>query len=338
MKSIVIFDEYQAMDLRPADLLKKYIQLTEQDVTSLLIKGRRLQDCPCPACREPGSEPAFTKFGLQYVECPRCRTMYVNPRPSDGDLDEYQSRSGARKFWIDELSKKTTGKRKEKIIKPRFQWILDSTEEHFPQAAHFADVNTNQYGYIEEMSQSSMFTRKTLIQPMLTLDRLRMNSGIRIFPGPVRKAPFDADVDVISLFEVADRTADMDALFEKIGGMLKKNGLCFMTAVLSSGFDLQILREHAENLFPPDRLNVFSVEGLKALFARHEFECLELSTPGIFDVEAVSKALQQNPKIEIPGFVEYLLKNRSKDIRSSFQQFLQAGLLSSYGRIVLRKK
>ena len=146
------------------------------------------------------------------------------------------------------------------------------------------------------------------------------------------------EVDVVTIFEVADRIADVNNLFEKIYGMLRENGLCFMTGILISGFDLQTLWDKAENIFPPDRLNVFSVEGLKTLFNRHNFECLEFSTPGILDVENTEKAVERDPNIKISRFMDYLLQNRGADTKQSFQEFLQQNLLSSYGRVLLKKK
>jgi len=338
MKKIVIFDEFNEIDLKPSDLIHKYIQLTKEDVAQILIENSTLEDCVCPGCLSPEIKSSFSKFGMRYVECLQCGTLYVSPRPDDEALKHYYGYSRARKFWRDELSKMTNKKRKEKIIKPRFEWILDSTEEYLPYAEHIVDVNTDQYGYIEEMAASKLFKKKNLLNPFLPLDDHTLNSSINLLTAPLEETALDGEVDVVTLFEVADRTANVDTLFSKINRMLKKNGLCFMTDILISGFDLQTLWEKAENIFPPDRLNVFSVEGLKILLDRHNFECLEFSTPGILDVEIVEKAMAHNLEVKAPRFVRYLLQNRSKDTRQSFQEFLQKNLLSSYGRILARKR
>lgn len=338
MKNTVISDAYPEVDLRPYDLLNKYAELAERDVETFLVRGRSLTACACPACSEENAYPSFSKFGLHYRECARCRTLYVSPRPGDEALDIYQSRSAARRYWMEEYARKTRNKRREKIVKPRIQWILDSTMEYLPSASHFVDVNTNQYDYIEELMRTDLFRRKTLIHPLFPMDRLKLSLGIDIYSGSLWEADLGEGADVVALFEVADRTADVEALFAKTRQLLKKNGLCFMTAVLSSGFDIQMLGPQAPTLFPPDRLNVFSIEGLNALFARNGFECLELSTPGVFDVEVVQKAIESDPLQRLPKFIDYLLKNRSREICDSFQKFLQDSLLSSYGRIVLRKR
>ena len=338
MKNIVIFDEYNEIDLKPTDLLERYIRLTKDDVAHLLIEGRRLRERSCPGCQGKEVVSQFSKFGLQYKECKNCHSLYISPCPDDAALNRYYKEAKSRIFWRDELLKTTNQKRKEKIIKPRFQWILDSTQEYLPEALHFVDINTLQYGYTEEIAKTRLFKRKTLINPFLISSNGQSHSTINVIDTPWWEVSIKNSVDVISLFEVADRTADLDGIFEKINSFLKTNGLCFMTTILASGFDLQILWDRAENLYPPDRLNVLSIEGWQALFKRHNFECLELSTPGILDVEIVVKAYKENPSLKLPKFIQYLLENRNEDVKMAFQEFLQSSLLSSYGRILLRKK
>ena len=337
MKNIVIFDEYNEIDLKPSDLLHKYIELTENDVATFFIKPSKLKDCTCPGCHGSDIRSDFIRFGLRYVECAYCRTLYISPRPDEQSLSDYYRLSAARNFWRDELSTLTLTKRREKIIKPRFEWILDSTTEYLPDAVHIVDINTDQYGYMEAMAETALFQRKTLLYPFLHLNKINANTSIHIISDLSNEKELEGRVDVVTIFEVADRIANVDKLFGDIHRMLRPDGLCFMTDILISGFDLQTLWDKAENIFPPDRLNVFSVEGLNAIFARHHFECLEFSTPGILDVEIVEKAIERQPDIDMPRFLEYLLHKRGIDTRQSFQGFLQGNLLSSYGRILLRK-
>lgn len=338
MKNIVIFDEYNEIDFKPSDLLHKYIELTKKDVGTFLIAGQDLKDVSCPGCNGEKAAPAFAKFGLSYVECLNCHTLYISPRPSDAVLNRYYSQSSARRFWHEEILKATLKKRQEKIVKPRFEWIAESVGEYLAGAEHFIDINTDQYGYIEELAKTDLFKHKALINPFITLDEVRCGVSIEPVNIPWWDVEMDNQVDLISIFEVVDRTSDVNALLAKINRMLKKGGLCFVTATLISGFDLQILWDKAENLYPPDRLNVFSVEGLKTLFERHGFEALEFSTPGILDVEIVINAVRHDHEIKLPRFIEYLLEARDQGTKLSFQEFLQAALLSSYGRVLLQKR
>lgn len=337
MKNIVISDEYKAVDLKPSDLLRTYITLAERDVQRMSADRSLLRECDCPACHSPEKQKTFEKFGLKYQECRRCHTLYISPRPEDKTLNEYYLKSQARVFWREKLAKASDKKRKEKIIKPRFAWVLESTREYLPQARVWADVNTSQAGYVDAMADADLFTQKIMLNPYVPLEPGGAER-ITVVAQPWWETSYDQEIDVMSLFEVADHTADISALFYAVNRMLRPGGLCFLTTILASGFDLQVLWDKAENLYPPDRLNCFTVEGLKALFARHGFECIEFSTPGILDVEIVAKAAAQNPQLEVPRFVKSLLDNPDDEVRRNFQEYLQSARLSSYGRILLRKK
>lgn len=310
MKNIVIFDDYHVRDLKPPELVKRYVELTERDVREMLVPTATVQ-VPCPGCGSADVATSFEKFGMAYRECGSCRSLYVSPRPDDAALVRYDKDSEARRYWRETLAPGSGAVRREKMIKPRSQWVVDSAREHLPRASVYADIGTEQEGYVAEIEAEDQFT--TVVR----------DAG-------------DGPADVVSLFEVADRTSDVDALFARVRGMLPECGLVFVTAVLVSGFDLQVLWDRADNVFPPDRLNVFSVEGLEALFARHGFEALELSTPGILDVEIVAATLERDPDAPVPRWARYLL-GRDEHTRRAFQQFLQSELLSSYGRAVLRK-
>ncbi len=337
MKNIVITDEYNQVDLKPSDLVRRYIALTAEDVGNILADPAKLRTCDCPACEAKEKKEAFVKFSLTYQECLKCHTLYVSPRPDDKILNEYYLKSAARIFWRDELSKATDKKRKEKIIKPRFQWILESTREYFPQARTWVDINTSQYSYIDAMSDAGIFENKILLNPYLRLQQ-KDYQRITIKQKPWWENPLSEKADVISLFEVTDHTSDVRGLMTTAHHMLNKGGLCFLTAILSSGFDLQVLWGNAESLYPPDRLNSFTVEGFEMLLAKQGFECLEFSTPGILDLEIVAKALEQDPALNVSRFVKNLIENKDENTKRSFQEFLQSARMSSYGRILLRKK
>jgi len=336
MRNIVTLDEYSEKDLKPSKLISDYVRLVEEDIAMFFLGGECLRYYPCPGCLEKSISSSFMKFGLNYVECESCHTLRISPRPDDVALRRYYLNSSARAFWRQKLSRITKGKRREKIVKPGYEWIADSTYEYYPDARHILDINTNQEIVLDEISSAGVFKRKTIVDPFIPVDEI-LFPKLDLIPTPLNDVELTEDVDVITLFEVLDHTSDVEALFRKVYGMLKKGGLCFLTTILCSGFDIQILWGKARNLFPPDRLNVFSVEGLEALFLRHGFKCVEFSTPGVLDVEIVAKAIDEDSSANIPKFVGYLIENRDLSVRRAFQEFLEASLLSSYGRILLQK-
>ena len=334
MKNIIIHDEYHQSDFKPSDMLKQYLQMLSADIFHFFVDGRKLAEVPCPACGSADGVSVFERYRLTYRQCSACDTLYVSPRPSDEQINHFYMDAPACRFWREQFSEASRGKRAEKIINPRLEWMLDSVAEYFPKAQHWVDINAIQWRYAQAMAETSVFAHKTLVNPYC---QLKNTKGMDVLAEPWWKVKLTQPADFVTLFDIIDHAARPSDLLASVGGMLKSGGLCFMTCVLSSGFDIKELGPHTQNLYPPDHLNAFSVKGIKSLINQHGFECLEFSTPGILDVEIVAKTLKDDGGIPVSAFVKDLVRNQPEEVRRSFQEFLQANLLSSYGRILMRK-
>lgn len=332
MKNIVVHDQYHQSDLKPAAFLEEYIALLHKDMRTL-VSSNTLIKVNCPACQSNHVASHFERLGLQYQECEQCMSLYVNPRPSDSQIGLFFKESSAKVFWRQQLVEASQNQRKDKIIKPRLNWLLDSIAEHLPRAQHWVDVHPNQQRYIEAMAQTPL-SQKTVIYPY---GPFVIPPAISVIQRPWWDLQQEIKADVVTLFEVADHASDVARLMQVVNGMLATGGLCFITTILGSGFDVRELGSQASNIFPPDRLNVLSVKGWKAMVERHGFECLEVSTPGVLDLDIVALELKRNSDIVASGFIKQLVKDSDEETKRSFSEFLQKNLLSSYGRMVIRK-
>ncbi len=332
MKNIVVNDEYNPADLKPSALIEQYIALLHKDAVTLLNGSR--QAANCPACYSVKNSGHFEKFGFIYHECADCKSLYVNHRPSDAQITSFYRSAPSKIFWRNQLSEASRQQRKERIIKPRFEWITDSIAEYLRGDVHWMDMHTSQARYLETMA-SVKAARKSVVFPYCDVPS---NSGLNIIDKPWWELDAPGTVDVVTLFEVLDHTNDVDALLMQVKRLLKPGGLCFLTAILSSGFDVKELGQHAKNIYPPDRLNVFSVYGLKHKLEQGGFECLEFSTPGVLDLDIVASALKENPAVCVSPFIRELALEGDEDVRRAFAEFLQANLRSSYGRVLIKKK
>jgi SAM-dependent methyltransferase len=337
MKTVLLVDHYVEADVKPGDMLDTYAHLAERDYGKLAAE-RALASCPCPGCGAPEGKAAFERFGAAYLECPNCQTLWVSPRPGDADIADYYAEAEAEAYWRNELSRATSEARLKRIIVPRFDWVTDSTQQYLPTATCMVDYGTHHEAYARALAEFPRFEEKTLLNPICPIDAAALGTEVSIVTGPAGSALDAASVDAVTLFEVLDRSADADALMAAVHRMLRPGGLAFVTGILSSGFDIMTLWDRAPNIFPPDRLNVFSVEGLTALAERHDFEVLEFSTPGMFDAATVAQVLDTDGTAGLHRFIAYMVRNRGEEGRQRLQEFLQTNLLSSYGRMLIRRK
>jgi hypothetical protein len=143
--------------------------------------------------------------------------------------------------------------------------------------------------------------------------------------------------DVALAVDVLDRAADPRAVVSALARTLAPSGLVFATFPVASGFEVQTLWQDSPTVFPPDKLTLPTVDGLMQLFSAPEWEVLELSTPGMFDVETVRQAIAARPDGAWPRVVRALVERTDTQGRAAFVEFLQTRRLTSFARLVARR-
>lgn len=339
MKTIVIDRDLLEREIKPHALLDEYRRLIGEDVKARLLSLDQLTTCRCPGCQSEVGRHGFEKCGMSYLECDECKSVYVSPRPSEEALIDFYRSSGSSRFWRERILPDTREARREKVFRPRAQWLLDVVDRYRPEARLGIAVGYHNDLLLEELLHQQKHLLDIVVTNLIADIEFasRHLPGITIRPTAVGSLSSLGPADIFLAFDILDRCADTDALFKAAYETLAPGGLLLASTTLISGFDLQVLWDRSESIYPPDRLNLLSAEGLTSLFERHHFEALEFSTPGTFDVEIVQRAIGAHPEVEWPRFIRYIIENRDDDALNTLQEFLQKYRLSSFARIVLRK-
>lgn len=342
MKNVVFSDTAREGEFKPDPIFEKYLVMNKTDVKREFFDKKDLKSSSCPACKSDSAQKAFVKSGFSYVECNECGSVYMSPRPDDLTIKNHFLTSPSSHFWQNTLTKNTADKRREKIYLPRFQWILDTADEYLTGPKIIADLNSKNYCYTREFVQRKMFSQKLIVNPYFDTTILEKSSEslrtIDIISNDDVVKGNRTRANIITAFEVLDYTSDTDALMDMIGNFLTDDGLCLITTISISGFDHQILWNHSDSIFPLDRINAFSYQGLRIFFERHGFEMIEFSTPGMLDLNIVEETHRKHPQVKIPRFILTMLERNDEQLKKDFQTFLQIHKLSSFVRIVARKK
>jgi len=337
MKTVVLDRDVVETEVKPHHLLAEYRRLLERDVTARLLQG--LEECSCPGCGGGEKRPAFSRFGMSYCQCRVCHSLFVSPRPTESALVSFYRESEAACFWRQELLPATREARRAKLFRPRAQWLLDVVDEFQPQARKALAVGYHNELLLEELlAQEQQLFEIVVANPVADIEFAgQALAGVRLSPVPLQAVARLGPADLFMAFDILDRCADLEGLFGAARAVLPPGGLLLGTTTLGSGFDVQVLWERAEGIYPPERLNLLTVEGLTLLAGRHGFEVLEFSTPGMFDTDEVQRAVREQPEADWPRFIRYLVENRGEEALGALQGFLQRFRLSSFARIVLRR-
>ena len=333
MERAIIHSDLKKQEIQPQYLLDNYLDLLSKDIKKMLPKDS-LQNASCPVTGEKEVQDSFPKMGMQYQVSQTLGNIYLSPRPTMELLKQFYQESSARKFWLTELWPKTQAARQEKIILPQLEWVQGFIKQ-FSQEREllFVEYIPNHWGYYNSSKELFAGSHFTLVDPLFDPDIPNMDLQNSYITDEVT----DSSMDAVFLFEALDRSVEPFDLLQKVFNSLKSGGLCFITCLLSSGFEVKMLGHKSEIFVPPERMNIFSYKGLKALIEKLNcFEILEFSTPSVLDIPNVIKQLDV---INNPEFFKYIFKDREDpEILNSFQDFLQMNRLGTFGRLVLRKQ
>lgn len=318
MRTIETSAAFPLSGVKPLDRLADYRRYCLAQTTAALREGGRRRD------RSPVGggllEPYGDVEGLPYGRDPENGSLFLAqlPRPSVWAslltrISQYRNSPSA--FHTDIAQSRT-----DHVYAPKLEWMRDTLRLQ----------GLGQPRVLEAVTAPSLFTHllreNGLACEVVTVEEMGLISSM---PKP---QPCEAAV----LLESLDRVDDPAALIEAVSGCLVDGGLLFVTALVASGFDVAVLGTRNLYLYPPDRANCFSLQGLSALLERYGFTLLEVSTPGVLDVEIVQTHCQRDPTIPLSPFERQLLQSEP-ETRQSFQTFLQQRGMSSFARLVGRK-
>ena len=333
MERAVVHSDLKKQEIQPHPLLEKYMALLKKDIKKML-PAESLQAANCPVTGEREIKKSFQKMGMQYKISKTLGNFYLSPRPATDVLNKFYKKSAARKFWLTELWPRTREVRQEKIILPQLEWAQEFISQYFSkQKLIMAEFLPSNWCFYQSARNVWPEAEYQLIDLLFDPEIARSE----ISTPDLSNNSKSSTLDTVLLFETLDRAVKPAEVLKKVNNMLKPGGLCFITCLLSSGFEVKVLGQDSEIFNPPERMNILSFEGMNVLIDQvGSFEVLEFSTPGVLDIPNVIKQLDQ---INDEAFLHYIFKQRQEaELAGSFQDFLQLNRLGTFGRLVLRKK
>lgn len=324
METRVVHIDLISSEIKPQDLLARYFKKVAEDCEKFFPASAR-KKVPCPGCGSNEVRESFSKFGMQYIVCGGCYSYYVGERPAQAAIDSFYRESRAREFWLADLWTKTLEQRRGKILEPFLEWMAS----YLSDSATVIELYPHQWG-LTELSKPWNWK---VVEPQFPTKLC----PVKNLNAMMVSAKDAGQADAVCLMDTIGRAADPKALLSEVHKMLKPGGMCFMSSLLSSGLELMVLKDTSDTVFPPDRLNVLSYEGINRLIEAAGFETVEFSTPGVLDMQIIREAIEKK-HAAVPQFFNYILETRKdEELVTAFQDFLQTYRLSSQARIVLRK-
>ena len=337
MKTVVSVNEMSELDLKPSRMVSQWRALVEAEFATRWKDRSQWTTTELPGCNPQQVTLAFEKCGVTYSECKSCGSLFAPSRPSEDALADYYRQSAPARFMREQMMSSGTQARREKLIRPRADWIEAGISEYVPHATRLVDMSANGRELLDLLASETR-TLHTILAASVVADLDGVTtSRIKVLPTRVADLPSLGPVDVIVAIDALDRAFDCGKLIKAWAQLLAPGGIIFATVPVASGFEIQTLWDRSPTILPPDKLNLPSVIGLQQFFAEPQWEILELSTPGIFDIEIVRNAIELEPTVLWPRVVRSLVENIDKQAHTSLTELLQSQRLTSFARLIVRK-
>ncbi|MFQ5715311.1 MAG: class I SAM-dependent methyltransferase [Candidatus Scalinduaceae bacterium] len=321
-------------EIRKRDVFNKYIELVEKDVKDFFEFSSFLET-NCPACGSSNFIIEFEKLSFKYVSCKTCSTLFVNPRPPLAVLKKFYSKSPSTSFWVNEFFKPVAEVRREKVFKPRAEYISKVIDTN--KKLVIGDIGAGFGLFLEEMKKMLPDNHYIAIEPSDDMAFICIEKGLET------KCIYLEDLDtskigfdLLTIFELSEHLFEPISFFKKAYSLLKPEGCLFLTTLNGKGFDITLLWEKSKSIAPPQHLNFFNPTSIKYLLERVGFEIVEISTPGMLDWDIV-EGMIKNEGVKQGRFWDLLAEEGSEKCKRELQGWISKNNLSSHMRVVARK-
>lgn len=322
-------------DIRKRDVLNRYLELVRRDAEDLFRDRSRFQRIACPACGAKRHENQFTKNGFDYVLCTDCDTLFVNPRPAYADLMKIYADSPSTRFWVEDFFKPMAEARREKIFKPRAEYIVSQ----FPDLAsgRIGDIGAGFGIFLEELKRIWPASNTMAVEPSVDMADIIRGKGLPVIESMLEDIGPEHRFDLLTAFELVEHLHDPEVFMRRTCGLLNPGGRFFMTTLNGLGFDIQLLWASSKSVTPPHHLNFFNPVSIRRLLEGSGFEILEISTPGQLDWDIIEGGYRQEGTD--PGrLFRTLSKYGTEEAKADLQGWIRRHNLSSHMRVIARKR
>ncbi len=322
-------------EIRKRDVLNRYLDLVQKDSVRLFKDRSAFMKIDCPACGSAKPVDQFDKMGFSYVQCGKCETLFVSPRPAYKDLMKIYVDSPSTKFWVNDFFLPMAEARREMIFKPRAEFIAES----FPEirSGRMADIGAGFGLFLEVLKKLWPESDIVAIEPSINMAKICRDKGLHVLESTLEEVGSSEKYDLLTAFELFEHLHDPIPFVEKVRDLLNPGGYLFLTTLNGLGFDIQILWDRAKSVSPPHHLNFFNPLSIEILLDHVGFDIVEISTPGQLDWDIIEGGFRHEG-IDPGRFFSTVSSHGTGEAKRDLQQWIQANNFSSHMRVIARKK
>jgi len=313
------YTEQSYSDVRfQSDLLRdKEIHLAE--CFGKNIKQSRSKGKVCPVCEKETGNYFYTKWGVDYLLCNECGSVYASCKKEE--VDEYKKYDALLELRRSEIYQQEVTERRQQYWKDFLEWMQIRTFRFMKKnkGLSIIDVGNRYLGFTDAIKKSELCGQYCLTDSILE----------NVHSDKLDKA------ELIFYLDQMQNEIEPVKKLKEMYDMLETGGLLVLGTRAGSGFDILTLKEHNLKIYPYEHVVLPSVQGLVSMLKEAGYKILEITTPGIMDIQYVKEVYQLLDDSNV--FIKNLMQAQDS-VLQEFQRFLQKNSMSSFVRVIATKE
>jgi SAM-dependent methyltransferase len=317
-------------EIRPRNLMAGLAGEVEADRIWLAERLSQFVVVRCPVCESIGM-PVFEKKGFQYERCEKCRTAFMNPRPSQNLLRQFYEQSRTYAYWNAYIFPQSESVRREKIFVPRAERVIGFCKKYGTSTRTILEIGAGFGTFCEEIKSRNIFDRVIALEMTPALAASCRGRGLDVLEQPVESLSIpDRSIDVVAAFEILEHLFSPREFLTACHRLLTENGLLVLTCPSIDGFDVVALKEVSDTI-DHEHVNYLNPESISQLATGCGFEVVETLTPGELDADIVrNKVIEGYFSLDDQPWLKHILIDRWDVCGAKFQEFLMQNKLSTH--------
>ena len=322
-------------EIRDDNKLKKYQSLVDNDFKKFFKSKKNFKKINPKTWGCKNTKVIFTKKFFLYHECIETGTIFANPRPTPNTLNKFYSSAKSSNYWYNQFFLPKLQSRINKTIKPKALFLINN----FPQYKRkkILDIGSGAGFFLKEIKKKWLKGNFFALEPSSLMAQKCRDLNILVYESTIENFKTNKKFDVITSFELFEHVFDPYIFLKKIYNILNKNGILYFTTLNGKGFDIQLLKENSNSIYPPYHINFFNINSLKIILKKVGFKKIYIDTPGELDLNIVEKNQDLISDNLNKILFKKLIKKMTNSEKINFQKLIQKNLLSSHMRIIAKK-
>lgn len=224
----------------------------------------------CPVCSENSEKEIFIKKLGRYVQCEKCKMVYLNPVLTDKALEDHYKTNNDLQASMVESDLEFYNSIYSKGLK------LAKDKGSLVDGGNILDIGCSSGVFLDLANRDGFNTYG--VELNLKEAEYASKKGHQVSTALIQNTSFDTKFDLVTLWDVFEHIKDGHSFLKVIRELLTDNGVIFMQVPSSDALAAKILQEKCNMFDGIEHVNVYNYASLEKLLDLAGFELLGIQT------------------------------------------------------------